>query len=283
MMGVNMIPSVIPALYNVQTSNSAFEYFLGLEGTDVEGWNVYKDTGISAYADFDRGFPKTFQHFNYTRKFKLLQDYIEDGTLNNAAAVALRGMGISAAQKRETDAASTFIYAFTASAPYLGPDAVALCSATHPFSASNAATYDNTGTEAFSYQALTNARQNLRNLADGVGNPLMRNGTLVLHPIELQKPVDEVLGASGKPGTGDNDGSSARGFTGLAWDFLTNATDWWLIDPVWAKQSLFWFNRVPLGAPMIVEQATTHVVYEFRMRYSWGFIDPRFVYGNDVA
>src|SRR3989304_4639497 len=94
MMGVNMIPSVIPALYNVQTSNSAFEYFLGLEGTDVEGWNVYKDTGISAYADFDRGFPKTFQHFNYTRKFKLLQDYIEDGTLNNAAAVALRGMGI---------------------------------------------------------------------------------------------------------------------------------------------------------------------------------------------
>ena len=61
MMGVNMIPSVIPALYNVQTSNSAFEYFLGLEGTDVEGWNVYKDTGISAYADFDDWMPREAQ------------------------------------------------------------------------------------------------------------------------------------------------------------------------------------------------------------------------------
>ena len=103
MMGVDMVPSLIPALYNVQTSNSAFEYFLGLEGTDVEGWNAYKTSGTTAYADFDRGFPKTFQHYNYTRNFKLLQDYIEDGTLNSAAQMAIRGLGISAAQKRETD------------------------------------------------------------------------------------------------------------------------------------------------------------------------------------
>jgi hypothetical protein len=282
MMGVDMVPSLIPALYNVQTSNSAFEYFLGLEGTDVEGWNAYKTSGETAYADFDRGFPKTFQHFNYTRNFKLLQDYIEDGTLNGAAQMAIRGLGISAAQKRETDAASTFVGAFTASAPYLGPDGVALCSASHPYSRSNADVYDNTGTESFSYTALTNAREELRDLKDGVGNPLMRNGTLILHPIELQKEVDEVLFATGKPGTANNDGTSARGFTALAWDFLTNAKDWWLIDPVWAKQSLFWFNRVNLYN-QIVEVETTHVVYQFRMRYSWGFIDPRFVYGNDVT
>jgi len=281
MMGVDMVPSLIPAVYNVQNSNSAFEYFLGLEGTDVEGWNVYKETGSTAYADFDRGFPKTFQHYNYTRKFKLLQDYIEDGTLNGAATTAIRGMGISAAQKRETDAASVFNYAFTASAPYLGPDGVALCSATHDYSASNGAHYDNTGTEAFSYAALKNARQNLRDLADGVGNPLMRNGTLILHPIELIDEVDEVVNASGKPGTANNDANAARGFTSLAWDFLTDAESWFLLDPIWTKQSLFWFNRVALYNE-IVERATTHVVYEFRMRYSYGFIDPRFVYGNAV-
>jgi len=281
MMGVNMVPSVIPALYNVQNSNSAFEYFLGLEGADIEGWDTYKETGSSAYADFDQGFPKTFQHYNYTRKFKLLQDYIEDGTLNGAASVALRGLGISAAQKRETDAASVFNGAFTASAPYLGPDGVALCSATHDYSRSNGGHYDNTGTEAFSYQALKNARTNLRALADGVGNPLMRNGTLILHPIELSDVVNEIVGASGKPGTANNDGNAASGFSNLPWDFLTDNESWFLLDPVWTKQSLFWFNRVGLYNE-IVERATTHVVYEFRMRYSYGFIDPRFVYGNAV-
>ena len=279
--GVDMVPSLIPALYNVQQSNSAFEYFLGLEGTDVEGWDTYKDTGITSYADFDRGFPKTFQHKNFTRRFKLLQDYIEDGTLNNSAQVALRGLGISAGQKRETDAASVFNGAWTASAPYLGPDGVALCSATHDYSAANGAHYSNTGTAAFSYTALKAARLALRALADGVGNPLMRNGTLVLHPIELSDVVAEVINAGGKPGTADNDANAVRGFSNLAWDFLTDNESWFLIDPLWNKQSLFWFNRVSLYNE-IVERATTHVVYEFRMRYSYGFIDPRFIYGNAV-
>jgi hypothetical protein len=281
LMGVDMIPSLIPAIYNVQASTSAYEYFLGLEGTDIEGWEVYKNVGLTAYADFDRGFPKTFQHYNYTRRFKLLQDYIEDGELSNGAQNAIRGLGISAAQLRETHAASVFNYAWTASAPYLGPDGVALCSASHPYSASNADVYDNTGTEAFSYEALKNARKALRKLKDGVGNPLMRRGSLILAPIDLEPQIDETLKTDRKPDSVLNAGTAATGYTSLVWDFLTDAESWFLIDPIWIKQSLFWFNRVALYSE-IVERATTHVVYEFRMRYSWGFIDPRFVYGNAV-
>lgn len=280
MAGMDLVPSIIPALYNVQNSTVANEYRLGMEGTDVEGWDTYKNTGISGYADFDRGFPKTFHHETYTRRFKLLQEYIEDGTMG-IAEDALRGLGISAAQKRERDAASVFNYAWTASAPYLGPDGVALCSASHPYSQSNTGVYNNTGTAAFSYQTLCDARTALRELTDGLGNPLHRNGKLILHPIQLQKQVDEVLYATGKPGTGDNDGSSATGFTGLAWDELTDDESWFLLDPIWTKQSLYWYNRIALYNE-IVERATTHVVYEFRMRYSYGFVDPRFVYGNTV-
>ena len=109
----------------------------------------------------------------------------------------------------------------------------------------------------------------------------MRNGTLVLHPIQLDKVVKEVIGASGKPGGADNDANAVSGYSNLSWDYLTDDESWFLIDPIWAKQSLFWFDRVPLYNE-IVERATTHVVYEFRMRYSYGFIDPRFVYGNQV-
>lgn len=279
MSGVQMVEDVIPRLYTVKSSSAANEYMLGLEGTDVEGWNVFKDTGISAYADFDRGFSKTFHHYEYTRRFKLMQAYIEDGTMG-IVEQSLRGLGISAAQKRQWDAASVFNNAWSTGA-YAGPDGAALCSASHPYSAGNSGTYDNTGTEAFSYTALTSARTNLRALTDGVGNPLMRNGTLVLHPIQLDKVVREVIGASGKPGGADNDANAVSGYSNLSWDYLTDDESWFLVDPIWAKQSLFWFDRVPLYNK-IVEVATTHVVYEFRMRYSYGFVDPRFLYGNQV-
>lgn len=279
MAGMQLVPDVRARLYDVRQSNAASEYHLGMEGTDIEGWNAYKDTGISAFADFDKGFPKTFRHGTYTRKFKLLQEYIEDGTMG-VAETALRGFGISAAQKIQADAASVFVNAWSTGA-YAGPDGAALCSATHPYSSGNAGTYDNTGTEAFSYTAVKNARQNLRGLTDGLGQPLMRNGTLILHPIELNDQVYEVINAQGKPGTANNDANAAAGFSSLAWDYLTDNESWFLLDPIWAKQSLLWYDRVALYNE-IVERATTHVVYEFRMRYSYGFIDPRFVYGNQV-
>ena len=62
MAGMEMVPSLIPALYTVRDSDKADEYLLGLEGTDTEGWEVYSNTGQTAYADFDRSFPKTFHH-----------------------------------------------------------------------------------------------------------------------------------------------------------------------------------------------------------------------------
>jgi hypothetical protein len=47
------------------------------------------------------------------------------------------------------------------------------------------------------------------------------------------------------------------------------------------KRYLRWYNRVPLET-RVVEQTSTHVIYEFYMRYSFGWVDPRFVYGNAV-
>lgn len=279
MAGMQAVPSLIPQLFNVRTMTGAREDYIGMEGTDIEGWNVYEQTGETAYADFDRGFPKTFQPREYTRRFKLLRKYIDDDA-QGIVETSLRGLGISAAQKREFDAASVFNNAWTAGA-YAGPDGVALCSASHPYSAGNAATYSNTGTEAFSYTALKNARTALRQLTDGLGNPLMRNGTLILHPIELSDTVAEIINAAGKPGTANNDANAARGFTSLAWDYLTDDESWFLIDPTWMKQSLFWLDRTPLEVRVIQETAT-YSVYELYMRYAYGWVDPRFLYGNHV-
>jgi hypothetical protein len=281
MHGVNQVESKIPLIYDVRNSSVGIEYHLGMEGTDVEGWDSYRKTGDTSYADFDRGFPSTFTHQDYPRRYKLLKKYIKDNTLNIAER-ALSSMGISAQQKKETDAASVFNLAFTSG---LGPDGVYLCSASHPYSAGNADTYSNTGTAAFSYTALKTARQNMRAWTDGLQQPLMRNGKVILHPIELDDEVYEIIEAQAKPGTADNDANAAMrngGFSNISWDYLTDDNNWFVLDPLWAKQSLIWYEREPLEV-MIIEENTTEIVYEFHMRYSYGWIDPRFVYGNAVT
>ena len=279
--GMDMVESRIPTLFDVQGSVDASEYHIGLGGSSTAVWDEYETLGTTGLMDQERGYATTFTHSEKTARFSLLKKHIEDRGAWNVAQESLENAGINLQLKREEDAASVFNNAFSSS--YTGADGVSLCNASHPQSPDNTGdTYDNTGTSAFSYAALKQTRKDMRNWDDSFDNPMMRRGRFILHPIDLSETVDEVLNASGKPGTADNDANAARGYSAMDWDFLSDANNWFLIDPLWMKRSLKWYNRVMLEV-MIVEEATTHVVYEFRSRYSYGWIDPRWIFGHEVT
>jgi hypothetical protein len=275
--------SVIPTLFDVQGSTDANEYHIGVGGSSTETWDEYENLGISGFMDQERGYATTFTHLEKTAKFKLLKKHIEDRGAFRVAQESIENAGINLQLKREKDAADIFNNSFSAS--FTGADGVALCSNSHPQAPDNTgATYDNLATAAFSHTALKAGRVQLRGLENSFGDRLRRNGRLILHPIELTDAIDEVINAQAKPGTADNDANSTgtrRGYSALEWDELTDAANWWLIDPLWVKRHLKWYNRVLLEI-MIVEEATTHVVYEFRSRYSLGWTDPRWLIGFDA-
>lgn len=274
--GAASIPSMIPTLFAMPPSRRLTESSLGVGGIGIEVWNEYRKTGKTGHADLSRGYPKTFTHENYTARFSLKKEYIENDELGIVQEMLFQ-MGLSAAQKKETDAASIFNNSFTAG---LGPDGVVLCSASHPVSPDDTSTLrDNVGADAFSYSALKSARQAMRAWKDAEDKPLQANGTLALLPIELADVAIEIINATNKPGGADNDANAVQGFQHRTWDYLTDAESWWLIDPIRAKQFLKWYDRVPL-MNMIVEETTTDVVYEFRMMYSFGWTHWSFVFGN---
>lgn len=279
--GIDSVPSLIPLLYDVQTSKNLYEYSIGVGGVPVEHWDGYRVDGMTRSVDLERGYSKTFTNTEYTVRFPLKKLYIQTDQMG-IIRQGINSIGVSAAQKKEVDAAGVFNNSFTASAPYLGPDGVALCSASHPVGPDNTGTVrDNTGTEAFSYTAMKNARTNMRNWTDGQANPYLANGKLALLPIELEDTAIEIFDAMGKPGTGNNDANALRGFQYAAWDWLTDAESWWLIDPQRCKQCLKWYNYSNLEV-MVVEETTTDIVYEFKMVYSYGWRHWSFVYGNAV-
>ena len=280
MEGVESVPSMINELFMVQGSTRADERTLGVGGSPVEPWLDYERDGKVSHVDMDLGYAETYTHKEYAIRVSLKTKHIEDdqtGLIQQTFA----DVGVSAQQRRETDAASVFNSSF---ATVLGPDGVVLCSASHPVGPDNTGTTrDNLGTEAFSYAALKNARDNMRGWNDGQGNPYMVNGKLALLPIELDLEASEIFGATGKPGTTSNDASALNelGFGYKVWDYLTDAESWWLLDTVRTKRFLRWYDR-KLLFPKIIEETTTHVVYEFMMRYSFGWSHWSWLYGNTV-
>ena len=89
-----------------------------------------------------------------------------------------------------------------------------------------------------------------------------------------------------QPGIADYAASLVQqhGINYLVWDYLTDANNWFLLDSVMAKQHLKWFDRVPLE--FAVDPTGDFMLRaRFRgyQRYSYGWNDWRFVYGQNVT
>lgn len=278
--GMDSIPSLIPVLFDVRMSDAASEYALGVGGVPTDQFDVYEDAGRVANVDVDRYYPTTFTHVEKPIRFTLKRKDVDDDQMG-LVQEALDQLGLAAAMKREQDGASVFVNSFDSN--FVGADSVALCSASHPYGPDNTGeTQGNTGTAALSYDSIKSARSAMRGWVDSQKNPLPRMGTMMLIPPELEDTAMEITRAELKPGTADNDASATQGFNYMVWDYLTNAKDWWMLDMNYTRRFLRWYNRKNLEME-IVEQTTTHVIYEFYMRYSYGWVDWRFAYGNDVA
>ena len=272
--------SRIPLLYSVQTSAKAQEYALGVGG--FGDWVTYK--GAIEYDDNEQGFKTTYSHQEYIKGFKVERRLVDDD-LYNIINERPSGLALSAMRTQEKHAASVFNNAFSAS--YVGGDAVALCSASHPYSPSNASVQSNRGTTALSFDSVVTTRRLMREFKDDKGELIPVNPDTILVPPELEETAWTLINTMpAKPGTANNDanfvGSRVRNV--VVWDYLTDATNWFLVDSAMAKMYLKWYNRVLLDMAM---DPTSDFRLEARfrgyMRYSYGWDHWAWLYGHEVA
>lgn len=125
--GYKQRPPQFTSLFNVNPSSRSIEQFSQVSGVGrftqlTEGQAIRKDLPV-------QGFNSTFKHVRYGLAVPTTIDVVEDdmwGLINQMH----QDLGWSCSETRELDAASTFNNAFSGS--FLGPDSVALCSASHP-------------------------------------------------------------------------------------------------------------------------------------------------------
>ncbi len=272
--------SRIPMLFNVITSTKASESFLGAGG--MNDWSEYK--GVIPYDDLDQLYKTTLTHKEYAKGFTVERKLVDDDQYGLITPQP-RQLALTAMRTREKHAASIFNNAFNSS--YVGGDAVALCSASHPLAPTHAGdVQSNVGTSALSASAVVATRQLMRAFTDDRSEIMPVNPDTLLVPPELEETAAIITKTQGKVGSADNDinfaGSLVKNV--IVWDYLTDANNWFLIDSAMAKQHLLWIDRVPLEFaldPSASYQLTAR--YRGYMRYSYGWSDYRWVYGHNVT
>ena len=271
--------SRIPMLFDVSGSQRAFEEFLQIGG--MGNWQAYE--GAIEYDDLAKGYKTTLTPAEYVRGFKIERRLVDD-ELYSIFRDYPAELAMAAMRTREVHAASVFNNAF--STDYLGGDSKPLVEDDHPKSPSNSGTQDNEGALSLTYPNVVTTRQLMRAWTDDRGNLIPLNPDTLLVPPELEDDAYKIVRTPNEPDTTDYAANFVGGFIRqvIVWDYLTDANAWFTIDSVAAKRSLKWLDRVPLEFAL---DPTSNFRLESRwrgyMRYSYGWKDWRWVYGNNPS
>jgi hypothetical protein len=179
-------------------------------------------------------------------------------------------------------------YGFTSggggSAPFVGPDNVALFYNAHPRE-DGGATQSNYITADLSEDSIENALVTMRATLDGKGQLIIVNPQVLLVPPALEKEARILMDSMQRTGTTNNDINPYKGRLEVkVWDYLGSVaggsdTAWFIYDR--AVHQLNWFNRSDLGLQgPDWDFDTTTARWKVVARWSAGWTNWRGFYGS---
>lgn len=280
--------SLIPSIYDIRGSNRKDEQHIGVGAFGSQGWN-FEDSGRVQYDDRNKGYLTTFTHAEFAKGFTVQRKLIDDN-LTQIVLDDARELGDSAFRKREKGAASVFNNAFTSTTnddgfSTLGPDGVVLCSASHPLSSDDTGTVqDNTGTAALTAANVSATRVSMMDWTDDRGDLIDVMPDLLLVPPDLEDTAQTITGSVLDPASANNAVNPQNGrFRTIVWHYLTDANNWFMIDSGRMARSLLWYDRIPLEFGLESDFDTFQAKFRAYMRYSYGWREWSWVFGNAVS
>lgn len=283
-------------IFPLDSTQRAYEDYQGVGELGTDGWNQFEKTGRTTYSDKELGWktrlePREFAHGIQLRR-KLIEDNLySEAELPNSVTGDAGSLGSSLALHHEKSAASLFNNAFTDTGvdaegfTIAGADGVGLCSTAHKHSPTNAGTQSNEGTLALSKSAVKDTALAMREFTDDKGNLVVLKPDMLLVPPELEDQALELVGTALDPESANNTINTLRGrYRVQAWDYLTDADAWFMVDSPLKEEHLVWLTRV---APQFMggklDESTMIAHYTGYSRYSRGFDAWQWIFGQKPA
>ena len=268
-------------IFDKETSERAFEEEVMLSGFGNAAIKA-EGSGVS-YDQANETFTARYTHNTIALAFAITEEAIEDNLYDRLASRYTKALARSMANTKQVTGANVLNNGFSTS--YLGGDGSPLFSTTH---ATIAGTFQNTLTTAadLNETSLEQSLIDIANFTDERGLKVAAQGIKLIVPVQLQFTAERLMKSAGRVGTADNDinaiknmGMVSGGYT--VNHFLTD-TDAFFIKTD-APNGMKYFERSPIRTSMEGDFDTGNVRYKARERYSFGWSDPRGIYGSPGA
>ena len=250
----------------------------GAAPTKAEG------TGVS-FDDASEAYTARYNHETVAMAFSITEEAIEDNLYDRLASRYTRALARSMAHTKQVKAASILNNGFDAG-QYAGGDGKALMATDHPLT--NGGTFSNEPTTAadLNETSLEDALINIAGFVDERGLTIALKGMKLIIPRQLQFVAERLLVSNLRVGTANNDINAVKSMGMLPEGYVVNDyltdTDAFFIKTD-APNGFKHFERAALATNMDPDFDTGNMRFKARERYSFGFSDPRCVFGSPGA
>lgn len=268
-------------LFDKHDSSRNYEEDVGTSGF---GLLIEKTEGGPISFDSERqGFTKRYVHAEYALGFIITRIMMEDDLYDVVGQRRAQALAFSVRQSKETLGANVYNRAFNSS--YTGGDGKELLATDHPNVAGGTWSNELTTAADLSEAALEQAVIDIANFTNDRGLKIAVKPKSLIIPWQLAFEAHRILKTAGRYGTGDNDTNALRDM-GLFKDVIVNHfltdTDAWFIRTN-APHGMKYFERRGDEFGVDNDWDTENAKFKASFRASWGWTDPRGLFGSPGA
>ena len=270
-------------IFATETSDRAFEEEVMLSGF---GSAPVKNEGAAVeFDDAGESFTARYTHETIALAFAITEEAIEDNLYDRLAARYTRALARSMANTKQVKAASVLNNAFSAGS-FAGGDGVALCATDHPLVSGGTFSNELATPADLSETSLEQSLIDIQAFVDERGLKVALQGRKLIIPKELQFTAERILKSPLRVGTADNDINALKNMGMIPEgyrinNFLTDSDAFFIMTD--APNGLKHFVRAPLRTAIEGDFDTGNTRFKARERYSFGFSDPRGIFGSPGA
>ena len=269
-------------IFETESSDRAFEeevLIIGFGNAEVktEGQGVNYDTA-------SEGFTARYTHETIALAFALTEEAVEDNLYDRLGSRYTKALARSMAHSKQVKGANVLNNAFSSS--YTGGDGLSLVNSAHTLAGGGTFSNRPSTYVDLNETSLENALISVSTFVDDRSLILALQGTKLVVPPQQQFIAERILETPGLPFSADNDVNPIRSMgmvpQGYAVNhFLTDNDAWFLLSD--CPDGLKHFERTPISTSMEGDFDTGNVRFKARERYSFGWSNPRAIYGSSGA
>lgn len=265
-------------IFSKETSSKAWEEDVGLSGF---GYAVAKSEGNAiSYDNVMQGFTTRYNHIVYGLGFVVTREAYEDDQYGVVGKKRAKALARSMRLTKDVVAANVLNRAFTST--YTGGDGKELCATDHPNAAGGTWSNELATPANLSEASLEQMNIDIMKLLDDRGMKIAVRPKQLIIPPDLVFEAERILKTEGRVGTADNDINALKMMGKVnkivVNQYLTSTSAYFLQTDV--ADGLKYFERRGDQFDMDNEFDTENAKYKATARYSFGWTDPRCIYGT---